>query len=73
MSAILGRFPRCARGRLFAGYLETTEACDICKLEFSAHDAGDGPVVPVILIVGPIVAGSSFLLEFSVNRLFGYI
>ena len=66
-SAILGRCPRCARGRLFAGYLKISEACDNCNLGFSAHDAGDGPVVPVMLIVGPVVAGSSFWLEFSIQ------
>ena len=63
----MGRCPRCTRVRLFSGYLEISEACDNCKLEFSAHDAGDGPVVPVILIVGPIVAGFLFLLEFSIH------
>ena len=42
-SAILGRCPRCAGGRLFTGYLKISEACDNCNLGFSAHDAGDSP------------------------------
>ena len=63
----MGHCPRWARGRRFTGYFEISEACDICKLEFSAHDAGDGPVVPVMLIVGPIIAGCAFLLEFSIH------
>ena len=54
-------------GSVFTGYLKISEACDNCNLGFSAHDAGDGPVVPVMLIVGPVVAGSSFWLEFSIQ------
>ena len=66
-SAILGRCPKCGRGRLFHGYLKITETCDNCNLGFSAHDAGDGPVVPVMLIVGPVVTASCFWLEFSIQ------
>ena len=66
-SAILGRCPRCAQGRLFVGYLKISEACDNCDLGFTQHDSGDGPVVPVMLIVGPIIAGFSFWLEFSIQ------
>ena len=51
----------------FTGFLKISEACDNCNLGFSAHDAGDGPVVPVMLIVGPVVGGSSFWLEFSIQ------
>ena len=64
---VLGHCPKCGRGRLFAGYLKISEACDSCKLDFSVHDVGDGPVVPVMLVIGPIIVGLSFWLEFSIH------
>jgi uncharacterized protein (DUF983 family) len=39
------------------------ERCAICGLDLSAHDAGDGPAVFVILILGAIVVGLAFWVE----------
>lgn len=62
-SGLRGRCPRCGRGALFAGYLEVTDTCDSCGLSFDGHDAGDGPAVFVIFILGFIVVGLAFVLE----------
>jgi uncharacterized protein (DUF983 family) len=35
----------------------------VCGLDFAGFDAGDGPAVFVILIVGAIVAGSALVVE----------
>jgi uncharacterized protein (DUF983 family) len=48
---------------LFGGYLAVLPACSVCKLDFSGFQAGDGPAVFVILIVGAIVAGGALLTE----------
>jgi uncharacterized protein (DUF983 family) len=61
--ALLGRCPRCGRGRLFSGYLGQAQSCELCGLDYRRFNAGDGPAVFVILIVGAIVAGGALLVE----------
>src|SRR5260370_10194317 len=56
--AALGcRCPRCGEGRLFTGLLTVRPACPACGLDFSAEDAGDGPQVFVIFLLGIIIVG----------------
>ena len=64
-ATLLGLCPRCGQGRLFNGYLEIAPACAACKLDYAIFDAGDGPAVFVILIVGAIVAGGALYVEFT--------
>ncbi len=63
--AFLGRCPRCGEGRLFAGLLAIRPVCARCGLDLRAHDAGDGPAVFVILILGAIIAVLAFWVEFT--------
>lgn len=64
MSAGLrGRCPRCGLGKLFKGYLLPRQACDSCGLDYSFADAGDGPAIFIILIVGFIVVGLALAVE----------
>lgn len=62
-AALFGRCPRCGKGRLFDGYLHIAPHCSACGLDYAMFDAGDGPAVFVILIVGGIVAGSALVVE----------
>ena len=62
-AALLCRCPRCGRGRLFHGLLEVVPRCEVCGLDISAQDAGDGPAVFVILILGAIVVLLAALVE----------
>ncbi len=48
---------------MFAGFLETAETCDKCGLDYSFADAGDGPAVFIILIVGFIVVALALFVE----------
>jgi len=64
-AAILGQCPRCGRSALFAGYLKLAPRCAACGLDYAMFDAGDGPAVFVILIVGAVVAGSALFVEFT--------
>lgn len=48
---------------MFASYLRFRERCTVCGANFSAADAGDGPAVFVILIVGAIVAPLLLILQ----------
>jgi uncharacterized protein (DUF983 family) len=62
--AALGcRCPRCGQGALFTGLLKVRPACEVCGLDLSAQDAGDGPAVFVIFFLGLIVVGLAAWLE----------
>ena len=58
--------PRCGRGHLFSGYLIVADKCDLCGLNFQGQDAGDGPAVFIILILGFFVVGMAVLFETSI-------
>lgn len=58
-----GRCPRCGEGALFDGLLSVKPACGVCGLDNSFADAGDGPAVFVIMIIGFIVVGLALWLE----------
>ena len=62
-AALLCRCPRCGEGRLFTGLLEVRGSCTACGLDLSAEDAGDGPAVLVILLLGFIVVGLAAVVE----------
>jgi uncharacterized protein (DUF983 family) len=61
--ALRCRCPRCGKGKLFAGPLRVRQACEVCGLDLSAQDAGDGPAVFVILVLGLIVVGLAAWVE----------
>ena len=62
-TSLLGRCPRCGKGKLFHGFLDVAKNCSQCGLDYSNFEAGDGPAVFVILIVGAIVAGGALITE----------
>ena len=62
-----GRCPRCGEGRLFDGFLTLAPHCQNCGLEFDFADAGDGPAVFIMMIVGFVVVGLALVIEFSFN------
>ncbi len=62
-AGIKGRCPRCGEGALFDGLSKVKAECTNCGLDYSFVDAGDGPVVFVLLIVGFIVVGGAFWME----------
>lgn len=59
------RCPRCGVGPLFGGLLAVADRCTACGLDLKAADSGDGPAVFVIFLVGPIVVGLAFWVEFT--------
>ncbi len=66
VTAALGcRCPRCGRGKVFDGLLTIVPRCAACGLDISAQDAGDGPAVFVILILGAIVVLLAALVEIN--------
>lgn len=57
------RCPRCGQGKLFDGVLSLKPRCTVCDLDYAFADAGDGPAVFVILIVGFIIIGLVLWLQ----------
>jgi uncharacterized protein (DUF983 family) len=57
------RCPRCARGKLFQGFLTLRPRCDACGLDYSFADAGDGPAVFIMFFAGFIVVGAALITE----------
>ena len=57
------RCPRCGKGKLFQGFLKVRPACEVCGLDFSFADAGDGPAVFVMFFAGFVVVGLALVVE----------
>jgi uncharacterized protein (DUF983 family) len=66
-AGLKGRCPRCGAGRLFSGFLTVGQRCGVCGLDYSFADAGDGPAVFVILIIGFVVVGLALWMEVTYN------
>jgi uncharacterized protein (DUF983 family) len=62
-AALLGRCPRCGSGPLFIRGLEVRDACPDCRLDLRAHDAGDGPAVAGIFLVGAIAMIAALVVD----------
>lgn len=60
-----GRCPRCGEGQLFDGLLKVRPRCSSCGLDYSFIDAGDGPVVFVILLMGLVIMGLILWAEYT--------
>jgi uncharacterized protein (DUF983 family) len=59
--------PRCGQGKLFDGLVKVRPECRNCGLDYSFADAGDGPAVFVILIIGFVVVGLALWTEVNYN------
>ncbi len=68
-AGLLGRCPRCGKGRLFEGplTLKVRQACEECGLSNAFVDSGDGPAVFVIIVLGFLMMGAALILEFKLS------
>lgn len=66
-AGLKGRCPRCGEGNLFDGFIAVGRRCPKCELDYSYADAGDGPAVFVILIIGFVVVGAALWTEVNIN------
>jgi uncharacterized protein (DUF983 family) len=67
LAGLQGKCPQCGRGSVFASYLKFSDQCAACGADFRIADAGDGPIVFVILIVGAIVVPLLIILQFGLD------
>lgn len=65
-TGLAGRCPECGEGRLFKSMFSFVDSCVACEADFTNDEAGDGPAVFVILIVGifiiPMALGFHMIL-----------
>ncbi len=66
-AGLRGRCPACGQGPVFKSYLSLREQCGVCGADFRSADAGDGPAVFVILIVGAIAAPLLLVLQMALK------
>ena len=64
-TGLRGLCPRCGQGRLFKSFIDLQPRCQVCGLDFSFADSGDGPAVFIMMIVGFIVVGLALFVEFT--------
>jgi uncharacterized protein (DUF983 family) len=57
--------PRCGRGALFQGFLTVRPRCEVCGLDHSFADSGDGPAVFVMFLAGFVVVGAALITEIA--------
>jgi len=55
--------PRCGRGKLFRGFLALRPRCEVCGLDYSFADSGDGPAVFIMFGAGFIVVFAALITE----------
>jgi uncharacterized protein (DUF983 family) len=64
-AGVLGRCPKCGKGRLYASYLRLADKCGACGADFSMADSGDGAIVFVILVVGALAVPFVLVLQLA--------
>ncbi|MEZ5922309.1 MAG: DUF983 domain-containing protein [Parvularculaceae bacterium] len=61
---LAGKCPRCGQGALFGSFIGLNDKCDVCGLDYSKADAGDGPAVFIMFVVGFIAVAVAFVAQF---------
>jgi uncharacterized protein (DUF983 family) len=60
-AALSCRCPRCGEGKLYDGPLSIAPACAACGLDLRAQDAGGGPAVFVMFILGALTGALALI------------
>ena len=64
-AGLKGHCPRCGKGRLFHQILNLREKCDVCGLNYGFADAGDGPAIFVLFLLGAVMVGAALFVELT--------
>jgi uncharacterized protein (DUF983 family) len=65
LSGLICRCPRCGKGHLFRGFLNTKPACEKCGLSYAFANPSDGPAICVMLLAGFFVLGFALWLDIT--------
>jgi uncharacterized protein (DUF983 family) len=60
---VLGRCPKCGRGRLFYRYLKVVDRCSVCGEQYGHYRADDAPPWLTIMLVGHMTVPLILVLE----------
>ena len=60
---LAGTCPACDTGRLFAGPVRLANRCNLCGLDFSQFNVGDGPAAFLTLIVGALLVVGALVVD----------
>jgi uncharacterized protein (DUF983 family) len=63
VAGLLGRCPRCGKGKMFRGLLALQPSCSVCGLDYAFADAGDGPAIFVMTVAGFVVLGLALYVD----------
>jgi uncharacterized protein (DUF983 family) len=64
-AGLTGRCPRCNARTLFDGWIRFADRCDVCGLDFSSFNVGDGAAAFLTLILGALVAAMAITVELA--------
>ena len=62
---LAGACPACDKGRLFAGPVRLANRCNLCGLDFSQFNVGDGPAAFLIFGIGGLITALAIWLELA--------
>lgn len=60
---MIGTCPRCAKGRIFSGFLAMRSHCPNCNLHINAREQGDGPAFFGIVVIGTLAVIGAATIE----------
>jgi uncharacterized protein (DUF983 family) len=63
LRGIACKCPRCGKGKIYSGFLTLRTGCEVCGLDYSFMDSGDGPAIFMIMIAGAIVVAAALIVE----------
>jgi uncharacterized protein (DUF983 family) len=63
IDGLRGKCPRCSKGHMIRGLLTVAPRCEVCGLDYSFADTGDGPAIFVMMIAGFIIVGLAWYIE----------
>ncbi|MEO0391744.1 MAG: DUF983 domain-containing protein [Pseudomonadota bacterium] len=61
------RCPQCGEGRIFNGFLQVKDQCDVCQFELGKHDSGDGPAFFVLSILCGVVTPIALIVNMNMT------
>lgn len=64
-AGLKARCPRCGKGKLFKQVLNLRDSCDNCGMDYQFIDAGDGPAIFVMFLLGAAMVGAALFVEFT--------
>lgn len=66
-AALFGLCPDCGAKTLFAGPVRFSPNCQVCGLDYSAFNVGDGPAALLTMALGALIIVLAFLLEIAAH------